>query len=105
VALDRAVDDVDALVAAFASGELLLRHEDDPCRPAELQPLGPDTFEVVLIEGRHRQVRRMFAACGYEVVTLHRTAVGPYELDDLPEGEWRTEDPARLDLPTPPSFW
>jgi 16S rRNA pseudouridine516 synthase len=39
-------------------------------------------------------VRRMFGACGYHVATLHRTAVGPYSLGDLPEGGWRTEDPS-----------
>jgi 16S rRNA pseudouridine516 synthase len=51
-------------------------------------------FEVVLTEGRHRQVRRMFGASGYHVATLHRTAVGPYDLGDLPAGEWRAEDPS-----------
>jgi 16S rRNA pseudouridine516 synthase len=93
VALDRPVADPDALVAAFASGTLVLRGDDIPCRPAELRLTGPAAAEVVLTEGRHRQVRRMFAACGYEVVGLHRTAVGPYVLGDLAEGEWRVEDP------------
>ena len=47
----------------------------------------------MLTEGRHRQVRRMFGACGYRVAELHRTAVGPYQLGDLAPGAWRAEDP------------
>lgn len=93
VRLDRSVDDPDALVAAFAAGTLELRGDPHPCRPAELVVDG-DRAEVVLTEGRHRQVRRMFAACGYEVVELRRTQVGPYVLGDLPDGEWRHEDPS-----------
>jgi 16S rRNA pseudouridine516 synthase len=95
VGLDEPLDarEADALAAAFASGALVLRGEDEPCRPAELRPLGDDTFEVVLTEGRHRQVRRMFAALGHHVATLHRVAVGPYELGDLAPGEWRYEHP------------
>jgi 16S rRNA pseudouridine516 synthase len=89
--------DIDEMVAAFASGALVLRgEEDDPCLPAELHSLDGGAFEVVLTEGRHRQVRRMFGACGHRVATLHRTAVGPYSLDDLPEGEWRVIDPPAL---------
>jgi 16S rRNA pseudouridine516 synthase len=98
VTLEEPVDDladVDDLVQTFASGALVLRgEEDDPCLPAELHPRTDGAFEVVLTEGRHRQVRRMFGACGYHVATLHRTAVGPYSLGDLPEGGWRTEDPS-----------
>lgn len=93
VRLDRPAADADALVATFASGTLVMRGDPDPCLPAELHVDG-DRAEVVLTEGRHRQVRRMFAACGYEVVELQRTQVGPYELGDLPEGEWRHEDPS-----------
>lgn len=97
VTLERDVDDATSLVAQFASGALVMRGDDTPCRPAQLARLEPArTFELTLTEGRHRQVRRMFAACGYEVVTLERVAVGPYELGDLAAGEWRTEDPARV---------
>jgi 16S rRNA pseudouridine516 synthase len=96
VTLEEPIDDLDEVVARFASGTLVLRgEEDDPCLPAELRALGDDQYEVVLTEGRHRQVRRMFGACGSRVATLHRTAVGPYELGDLAVGEWRVEDPSR----------
>jgi 16S rRNA pseudouridine516 synthase len=93
VVLEDAVPDVEALAATFASGELMLRGDDTPCLPAELVALGADRFEVVLTEGRHRQVRRMFGACGHHVAELHRTAVGPYRLGDLAPGDWRAEDP------------
>ena len=93
IVLERDVDDREQLTAAFASGELMLRGDDTPCLPAELRVVDNDRCEVVLTEGRHRQVRRMFGACGYRVAELHRTAVGPYRLGDLAPGAWRAEDP------------
>jgi 16S rRNA U516 pseudouridylate synthase RsuA-like enzyme len=38
-------------------------------------------------EGRNRQIRRTFQALGYEVLRLHRTTFGPYEINDLPVGK------------------
>ncbi len=46
-------------------------------------------LELVITEGKNRQVRRMCAAVGLPVLRLIRTAVGEYELGDLREGEWR----------------
>lgn len=44
-------------------------------------------WRVTMSEGRNRQIRRTFAALGYNVISLHRTQFGPYLLDSLPSGE------------------
>jgi 23S rRNA pseudouridine2457 synthase len=46
-------------------------------------------LELVIREGRNRQVRRMTAAVGLPTLRLIRTAVGPYLLNDLPTGAWQ----------------
>lgn len=45
-------------------------------------------WQVTLHEGRNRQIRRTFAALGYEVLALHRTQFGPYQLSGLKPGEY-----------------
>lgn len=45
-------------------------------------------FKVTMSEGRNRQIRRTFAALGYQVKSLHRTTFGPYTLGDLASGKW-----------------
>jgi len=75
--------------ALFASGTLVLRGEDGPCLPAELEVTGDRTARLTLTEGKYHQVRRMFAAAGNHVETLHRAAFGPLSLGDLAEGKWR----------------
>ena len=45
-------------------------------------------FTVVLSEGRNRQIRRTFAALGYQVVKLHRTSFGKYQLSGLASGKY-----------------
>ena len=46
-------------------------------------------MEITLYEGRNRQIRRMCAAVGLEVVCLKRSAEGPVKLGMLQPGEWR----------------
>ena len=50
-------------------------------------------LEIVLREGRNRQVRRMTAAVGHPTLRLIRAAVGPHALGDLRPGEWRRTTP------------
>lgn len=46
-------------------------------------------IEVVLTEGRNRQVRRMTAAVGLPTLRLVRYSIGDWTVDGLPPGEWR----------------
>ena len=48
-------------------------------------------WKVLMHEGRNRQIRRTFAALGYEVISLHRTQFGNYALNDLASGSYLTE--------------
>ncbi|SFQ05826.1 23S rRNA pseudouridine2457 synthase [Ectopseudomonas toyotomiensis] len=52
-------------------------------------------LELVIREGRNRQVRRMTAAVGLPTLRLVRVAIGPWRLDGLQPGQWR-EIPAQL---------
>jgi len=53
-------------------------------------------LEIVLNEGKNRQIRRMLNACGIEVLRLVRVAIGELKLGDLPKG--RTRDLTNQEL-------
>lgn len=50
---------------------------------------GTSDLEIVIHEGRKRQVKRMCSAINHPVIELHRTKFGPLELRDVDEGSWR----------------
>jgi len=76
--------------AIFAAGTLVLRSENTPLAPAELQVLGPKQARLTIREGRYHQVKRMFAAVGNRVESLHRAGIGGLTLGQLPQGQWRS---------------
>lgn len=58
-------------------------------RPAKVRQIHDQKLNIVLKEGRNRQIRRMAEAVELRVVDLLRVRVGPLMLGDLPEGRWR----------------
>jgi len=58
---------------------------------------GSTWLEIVLTEGKNRQVRRMGAAVGHEVVELVRVRIGGFDLGDLGPGEWREVGPEEVE--------
>ena len=81
----------------FASGELMLEGEHKPLLPAELEVTGPRTARLTLHEGRYHQVRRMFAAVGNHVESLHQAKVDGLTLEDLAPGQWRYLEAADIE--------
>jgi 23S rRNA pseudouridine2605 synthase len=63
--------------------------EEGRAKAAHVQIEAPNKLRVVLTQGMNRQIRRMFAALGYDVKRLTRTRLGPIKLGRLPRGAWR----------------
>lgn len=69
---------------------VLLRGEDKPTLPAQVERLDEACLLLTIREGRYHQVKRMLAACGNKVLGLHREQIGAIELDaTLTPGEFR----------------
>lgn len=70
-----------------------VRLTDGVTRPAEVELFkhdhGNTWIKVTIHEGKHRQVRRMCAQVGLQVLRLVRLTMGPVELGELPIGKWR----------------
>lgn len=70
-----------------------IKVEDYRTSPAEVDLIdsypGRSVVQITIHEGKNRQVRKMFDALGYTVVSLHRKSIGKVELGNLPYGRWR----------------
>jgi len=78
----------DTQVAALEQG-VVLRDDPTPTEPAKVDRISDLEADITISEGRYHQIKRMGAAVGNRVESIHRTAVGGLELGDLPLGEWR----------------
>ncbi len=85
-------------ITALTQGVII---EDRKTAPAEVRVItkeeGRVVLEIILYEGRNRQIRKMCEEVGLEVARLKRTAIGSIKLGMLKQGAWRhlTEDEVR----------
>lgn len=90
----------DEQLVQLASGVAL--DDGDTTLPAQVRVINKEpgrvVMELVIREGKNRQVRRMCEAVGLEVARLRRTAVGPVRLGMLAPGEWRELEPRELNM-------
>jgi 23S rRNA pseudouridine2605 synthase len=77
--------------------------EKETTRPAEVRLLGSSRdgttwLEIILKEGKNRQVRRMCSALGHDVLELVRVAIGGLTIGALGSGDWRLLAPEEVQL-------
>ncbi len=84
----------DGVLRKLAEGVNL---EDGKTAPARVRRLGAGKFELVLHEGRNRQVRRMVEAVGHRVRRLHRSDYAGLKVGGLKPGAWRELTRAEVD--------
>lgn len=88
----------DEQLSAITEGIII---DDRKTAPAEVRVVTKEenrvVLEIILYEGRNRQIRKMCEQLGLEVARLKRTAIGSVKLGMLKQGEWRelTEDEVR----------
>jgi 23S rRNA pseudouridine2605 synthase len=86
-------DPDDAALLALEEGVEL---DDGRTAPARARRLGAGRVELTIHEGRKHQVKRMLAAVGHPVITLHRARYGPLDLADLEPGQSRELTPREV---------
>lgn len=86
VTVDRTV--TEEFVSRMAKG-VYLEELDRTTKPCVVERTGFKTFRIILTQGLNRQIRRMCATLGYNVVELKRIRIMNVVLGDLQEGKYR----------------
>jgi len=77
-------------LATLRKGVIVDGEKTKPCRARVLEVANNESrIEIIIVEGRNRQVRKMFEAVGKEVTFLKRVAVGGLRLGGLARGAYR----------------
>lgn len=81
-------------VEKMQAGVAILDTVTLPCR---VRKTGERSFDIVLVQGLNRQIRRMCEALGYRVQRLRRVRIMHIRLGDMRPGQWRELTPEELD--------
>lgn len=78
-------------IIKFAKRFMLDGYQTQPMRLLHSKQIKPDQWiiQLILKEGRKRQIRKIAEKLGYQVIDLKRTRMGKLKLGDLQPGEWR----------------
>lgn len=79
------------MITVFQNG-MRFAKENVTTAPAQVELMNDRKCRLTIYEGKHHQVKRMFARFDIKVVSLHRERVGEFDLGDLSSGEWRVLD-------------
>ena len=89
----------DAQIIQLSTGVVIDGKKTAPATVTVLEKApGRVVVQIVIYEGRNRQVRKMCEAVGLEVARLKRTAVGPLKLGMLAPGKWRELRPGEIGM-------
>jgi 16S rRNA pseudouridine516 synthase len=89
-------------VAKFSHG-IQLQGESQLTKPAVLKVVSSKEALLTITEGKFHQVKRMFAAIGNRVLSLHREAIGDINLD-MDTGQWRYLTPLEVQSVSQPKL-
>jgi len=85
----------DSFIEGLAGGVPMLGKMTKKC---PVTKVAPTVFNITLVQGLNRQIRRMCEHFGYEVVKLERTRIMHVSLKGLPVGDWRDLTPKELSV-------
>ena len=83
----------DSFIEGLAGGVPILGRMTKKC---PVTKVSPNVFNITLVQGLNRQIRRMCEHFGYEVVKLERTRIMNVSLKGLPVGDWRDLTPKEM---------
>lgn len=78
-----------------------IQHEGDLLKASSARLIDANNshsvVELILTEGKNREVRRLFESQGLNVARLQRIQIGPIKIGELPSGKWRTLTEAEIE--------
>lgn len=83
----------DSFIEGLAGGVPILGRMTKKC---PVTKVAPTVFNITLVQGLNRQIRRMCEHFGYEVVKLERTRIMNVSLKGIPVGDWRDLTPKEM---------